>query len=834
MANHPTAVLMKYGGLWHDVTADVSQNDPIKVTSGQPDYGQSPRPSKIELTFEDRDGVYRPYRADSPLYGLAGRNTPLVTADPTLFEGFESATLGITVSKGTSTNGWARSATSPHTGGWCFKSGTTANSATSDAIITPPAGANMVMLWYRTDCASGDTLTIISGGTTRVTASGTGGTWQQLMVPIFPDFADPTVILRYTKDASGTAGADAVYVDDLQFFYSRAYGEINSWEPDQTLGFQQSPPWGRRWTAVTAGGLLARIGGWTDRIQSAMTRTVLGFSTLTGFWPGEDGREATLMNNLVPLGASATAAGVTFADSESPGGGDVSVKLSATTVIQGQFLVASTTAGWQVSRAMKLDALPSSATYQPMFSWTTSNNYTWTLSVNATTYLIQAVDDDGNLKLNLASGWTSLGTPTGWVTMRLSASASGGTVSWALAWYSEGATASEGVSGTFSGSVGRLNRWKVEGNAYLDGASLAYVYGVTGTADNLLGGSVQQSFNGFAGERALTRFSRLMGEQGISYTYYGFLNQSQAMGPQRPDTLINLLVEIRDTDGGMMYDDANRLSVTYRALGNLVGQSPKLALTFETNVAQPIKPVLDNQDAFNVVTAEQRDGGSVTVQDDVSAMGTLPPPAGIGVIKETVDVNVADEGEQLTQIAYWWLGVGTVPDARYPTITVDLDANPEIEATARAVRPGDRITVSALDPDLIDMIVLGKVDNQQEQKRRTVVFTCSPFRQYLVALYDSAAVRYDSASTATGAAYGAGAASIVFRTTSPGDLWSTTETPYDVFCLGERFTVTTMGAATGSGPYNQTAAVTRAVNGISKALPAGSPIHVANPGRYGL
>jgi hypothetical protein len=46
--------------------------------------------------------------------------------------------------------------------------------------------------------------------------------------------------------------------------------------------------------------------------------------------------------------------------------------------------------------------------------------------------------------------------------------------------------------------------------------------------------------------------------------------------------------------------------------------------------------------------------------------------------------------------------------------------------------------------------------------------------------------------------------------------------------------VTNMAAATGSGPYSQTATVTRAVNGISKTLPSGAEIHLARPARYAL
>jgi hypothetical protein len=51
---------------------------------------------------------------------------------------------------------------------------------------------------------------------------------------------------------------------------------------------------------------------------------------------------------------------------------------------------------------------------------------------------------------------------------------------------------------------------------------------------------------------------------------------------------------------------------------------------------------------------------------------------------------------------------------------------------------------------------------------------------------------------------------------------------------GERVTVTSMGARSGTGPWLQAATVTRAVNGINKDLPSGASVVLATPGRYAL
>jgi hypothetical protein len=69
-------------------------------------------------------------------------------------------------------------------------------------------------------------------------------------------------------------------------------------------------------------------------------------------------------------------------------------------------------------------------------------------------------------------------------------------------------------------------------------------------------------------------------------------------------------------------------------------------------------------------------------------------------------------------------------------------------------------------------------------------------------------------------------------TVNRADVWSTA-TPYDWLVAGERVTVTSMPSPTGTGPYLQTATVTRAVNGIAKIHAIGEAVHLADPVRWG-
>ena len=112
-----------------------------------------------------------------------------------------------------------------------------------------------------------------------------------------------------------------------------------------------------------------------------------------------------------------------------------------------------------------------------------------------------------------------------------------------------------------------------------------------------------------------------------------------------------------------------------------------------------------------------------------------------------------------------------------------------------------------------------------------------PAGTYDVGVYDATDSRWDSRTTTLGSAPDDNDTSWTLSTTDPDDVWSTTETPYDlVVCRGgvrgEVVTCTAMGAPSGSGPYTQTATVTRSVNGVVSAWDIGDEIHAADAGRW--
>ncbi|WP_228181996.1 carbohydrate binding domain-containing protein [Streptomyces anulatus] len=79
----PRTTELFYGGAWH--TAKVRESSPLTITRGVSAEGTTADPSAGSLVLDNRDGAAAPRNPHSPLYGEAGRNTPIrhtVTAGP--------------------------------------------------------------------------------------------------------------------------------------------------------------------------------------------------------------------------------------------------------------------------------------------------------------------------------------------------------------------------------------------------------------------------------------------------------------------------------------------------------------------------------------------------------------------------------------------------------------------------------------------------------------------------------------------------------------------------------------------------------------------------------
>jgi hypothetical protein len=192
-------------------------------------------------------------------------------------------------------------------------------------------------------------------------------------------------------------------------------------------------------------------------------------------------------------------------------------------------------------------------------------------------------------------------------------------------------------------------------------------------------------------------------------------------------------------------------------------------------------------------------GVSQTYEETSGNLGTAPPPAGVGAYGQEVTLNLSSaDTATLQDQAAWRVHLGTVDEARYPQISVNL-AHPSITPDMRraiiGLRIGDRVQIvnppAWVPPDAIDQLVLGTSETITHFEHQ-LTFTCQPASPYTVGILDSDAARVDTAGSQLYAA--AGAADTTLKVgPSPGQtgLWVTdpAEFPFDVRVAGEVMTV---------------------------------------------
>lgn len=330
---------------------------------------------------------------------------------------------------------------------------------------------------------------------------------------------------------------------------------------------------------------------------------------------------------------------------------------------------------------------------------------------------------------------------------------------------------------------------------------------------------------GHLGELAGRRVERLCSEENIAFTSTGDLDDTEGLGPQYPDKLPDILQEAAGTDLGILHDAVTQVGLHYRTRVSLYNQAAALTLDFDAGEVAPLlEPAVDDQQVRNDVTVTRRDGDKdrQVDQDLIDAVGRYDTQA---------TVNTAGDGFLQNQ-AGWRLHLGVADDDRFPSLSVDLDANPELAATVSAVRPGDRVDLLNLPATLssagiVSLMVQGWAETIGSH-RRVVTFNCTPYGPWQVGVYEAAegdVKKYDTAGSELDEDLTATETDVsVLVTVLP--LWTTDddETPFDIEVGGEVMTVTDVAAAVADV---HVFTVVRSVNGVTKTHTAGAPVRLA-------
>ena len=298
------------------------------------------------------------------------------------------------------------------------------------------------------------------------------------------------------------------------------------------------------------------------------------------------------------------------------------------------------------------------------------------------------------------------------------------------------------------------------------------------------------------GEAAGRRMQRLCAEQGIPFEWTGDLDDTADMGAQPRQEFLAQMRECALADGGLLYESRSALGLGYRTRASLYNQDPVLVIDYSSGqLAQVPTPVEDDQRTANKMTVTVA-GVSATYAETSGPLSTALPPAGVGEYGQdlTLNLSTSDTSTLLDQAA-WRVHLGTVDEARYPQIGVNLAhpaITPEMRRAILAMRIGDRIQItnppSWLPPDTVDQLVLGTSESITHFEHR-LTFNCMPASPYSnIAYLDVAATRLDTDGSELVASINAVNTSMAVKPSDPYEiLWTkdANDFPLDVKLSGE-------------------------------------------------
>lgn len=542
-----------------------------------------------------------------------------------------------------------------------------------------------------------------------------------------------------------------------------------------------------------AAGITRRLGAAGTPLRSAIYRAILTEAGVVSYWPCEDGSDSKAIASGLPLGRPMT-------PSSPPGfgGSDVfeaseALPTVSNTSWSGPVAVYTPTSTAQVRW---LQAVPSTGTTNNAVIiriLTTGTAARWEVFYSSTFGQIglKAFDADGNSLLS-----DSAYGPINGFNYRMSfeLTQSGSNINYVVQFTEIDSPAAGGFSGTVTGrTFSRIKTILIDPTNNIDDTTIGHISvhsQITSIFDLI------DELAGWDGETAGRRIERLCAEEGITFRGIGDLDDTTALGVQRPGALLDLLRECEDADLGTLFEPREVLGIGYRTRASLYNQDPAVAFDYANGeLSDSLNPVPDDQNIHNSVTVSRSGGGSARVDITDGPLSTQAPPDGVGTYSDQPSVSLYDD-EQCAYQASWRAHLGTVDEDRYPQVSVNFAAS-QVATNATLVRQlleqevGDRLTVahppSWLPPDAISQLVQGYAETFTAFAH-DMTLNCSPASPYEIAVYGTD--RYDTAGSQLASSATSTATSLSVATTL-GPLWTTdpADLPFDLAVGGEQVRV---------------------------------------------
>ncbi|WP_326678506.1 hypothetical protein [Streptomyces sp. NBC_01237] len=598
-------------------------------------------------------------------------------------------------------------------------------------------------------------------------------------------------------------------------------GEVSAWPS------RWAPSGADVWVPIEASGVLRRMQQGRKALASTLRRRIPTGAPVA-YWPLEEGREATQAYSPLPGVAPMRTTLFSYgSDATLPGSDPLPTMAAGTTWVATVPGTAVATA-WQVEFVYHLSAAPTLT--MPLVDVVTGSTVWPSLSVRlGASGLTQLVGtgSDGEATTLLINGGGGA-TSGQWNRLRLTARQDGALVRLEM-WIIPIGGAGQMWSTSYTGQMGAVRRLSGSYGSQYDGMALGHL-AVFPSATPVF----DFADHGYTGETAAARALRVSAEEGQPLAVYGDPADSMAMGPQPSQTLVDLLHECAEADGGILMERPGSLGLAYRPRTSLYNQGPTLTLDYAAGqIAPPLEPVEDDQSVRNDITVTRTGGGSGRAVVEAGPLSVLPPEqGGVGIYDEAIELNLATDG-QAQPIAAWLAHCGTVDEPRWPSIRVQLHRHPELIPAVLRLRVGDLIRLNGLPPwagaASTDLHVM-QIQHEPRPRAWVVTLVGAPASPYHVGVVgDGTRGRVDTSGSQLAADATAAAAALSVTVTA-GRPWITSSVfpadfPFNVKLGGEVVTVT---AISGTGAA-QTFSVIRAVNGIVKPHSAGADVRLADP-----
>lgn len=827
--------------VWRDISTDVRETSPVEITYGKLNERARVDASTCTLTLDNSSGDYVTRNPLGAYFPNLARNCPLRIGT---VSGSDDFTRTVSNGWGTSTNGltWSVSGTASN---WAVGSGVGTRvqptaGVLSSALLVDADAADVTGYFTVSMSAVATGAALVTGAAVRASGESTfyfltvefntGGTvttkiWRVVSgtltelaglnpIPSLTYSANERFRCRYEADgpalrvkvwAEAGSEPDAWHVTatdtqltgtgvGLAFWRLSANTNTNptaSFDDYEAVGVEFTggvTEWPARWdmsannawAPIQAAGVLRRLQQGSSPIVSPIYRQLAAQSP-QGYWPLEDGSDATAASSALSRGIAGVVTDVTFGSTDCPPG----AKSAATLNTLSTSRIVGRVSGWSVAQNgyaamcyLRLESLPPSSTSLPMFEIAAVGTITrWVISCNDASFTVTGYISDGTASVGPSAALHVI-DPTQWFAIQLETEESGGNVNWAVIWHQVGDTDFFADSGSYAGTADRIT----------SGTIWAPVAGTLAShlwlgPDELpfVNSTFQLVSAGYAGELASDRIERLCTEGGIPLVLEA--GDSEPLGAQRENNLLAALQAAADADMGVLYERGTGLG--YRPRTARYNRPVLLELAVASrHLDEPPEPTDDDQQVRNEWTVSRTGGGSATVADDEHI-------AAEGRYDDSTTINVQADGV-LADHAAWRVNLGTWPELRWPRVGLSFTRNPDLLPAWRSRGYGPRLTIttgldqlSGADPDLI---AEGWTQSILPDTW-TASLNTSAAKPWDVAVYDDTVSRYDSSSTTLGAAASSTASPLNLSTAVPGDRWTVANAPFGQLISGELVTV---------------------------------------------